>query len=314
MSPESGSAALRRPDVLVLAAGGVVGRGWMAGVLTGLEEANGWDLRECEAFVGTSAGSIVAATLAAGHSPRIPDGVRGGDMDDGAFEDDRSYLEQLLGGAGRLGIAATRPAAGPLLRAVGPLGAMLRAAMLARAPRGRNSLAGLAERIERLGVSFDGRLRVVAVDRASGRRTVFGDPGAPAATVARAVEASCSIPGVFPAVSIDGREYVDGGVWSLTNMDVAPVRRGQHVLCLNPTGRSGLAGNSLARTLASWSRARVALEEQYLESRGVSVETIGPDRTAAEEIGPNLMDQRRTHDGAGAGHRQARRITQASRA
>jgi hypothetical protein len=82
------------------------------------------------------------------------------------------------------------------------------------------------------------------------------------------------------------------------------------VLCLNPTGRAGVAGNSLARTLASWSRARVALEEQYLRGRGVSVETIGPDRAAAEEIGPNLMDYRRTHEGAGAGHRQARRVAQ----
>ena len=91
-------------------------------------------------------------------------------------------------------------------------------------------------------------------------------------------------------------------------MDIAPVRRGQHVLCLNPTGRSGLTVNSLAMTLASWSRARVALEEQYLQGRGVSVDTIGPDRIAAEELGPNLMDERRVHDGAGAGHRQAQRI------
>ena len=302
---------MQRPDVLVLAAGGVVGRGWMAGVLTGLEEQTGWDLRQCEAFVGTSAGSIVAAALAAGHSPRIPDWVR--EVGDGESdrEDDSSYLEQLLGGAGRLGIAATRPAAGPLLRAFGPLGAVLRAAMLARAPRGRQSLAGLVERIDRLDVSFDGRLRIVAVDAGSGRRTVFGESGAPTASVARAVEASCSIPGVFPPVRIGDREYVDGGAWSLTNMDVAPVRRGQHVLCLNPTGRSALAGSPLARTLASWSRARVALEEQYLEARGVSVQTIGPDRTAAEELGPNLMDHRRTHEGAGAGHRQAQRIMRA---
>ncbi|MFN2617004.1 MAG: patatin-like phospholipase family protein [Thermoleophilaceae bacterium] len=294
-----------------MGAGGVVGRGWMAGVLTGIEELTGWDLRESEAFVGTSAGSIVAATLAAGERPRIPDAVRGAEDDeDVGPEDDRSYLEQLAGIAGRVGIAATRPAAGPLLRAAGPAGAVVRGAMLSRSPSGRMDLSGLARRIERLGVSFDGRLRVVAVDRESGRRTVFGDPDAPAPPVARAVQASCSIPAVFSPVSIDGREYVDGGVWSLTNMDIAPVRRGQKVLCLNPTGRSGLAGASLARMLASWSRARLALEEQYLEGRGVKVSTIGPDRIAGDELGPNLMDQRRTHEGAGAGYRQAQRILQ----
>ena len=40
----------------------------------------------------------------------------------------------------------------------------------------------------------------------------------------------------------------------------------------------------------------------------MKVRTIGPDRSAGEELGPNLMDQRRTHEGAGAGYRQAQRI------
>src|SRR3954470_19826835 len=60
------------PDVLVLAAGGGVGEAWMTGVLAGIEEAAGVDFREAEAFVGTSAGSIVGATLAAGHRPGRP--------------------------------------------------------------------------------------------------------------------------------------------------------------------------------------------------------------------------------------------------
>ncbi|MDX6733385.1 MAG: hypothetical protein QOC54_3333, partial [Baekduia sp.] len=67
-------AAFLRPDVLVLAGGGIVGEAWMHGVLAGIEDGAGVDLRETEAFVGTSAGSIVAARLAAGRRPR-----RGGD-------------------------------------------------------------------------------------------------------------------------------------------------------------------------------------------------------------------------------------------
>src|SRR5437588_10114655 len=63
---------LTRPDVLVLGGGGVLGEAWMTGVLAGIEAATGFDLRRCEAFVGTSAGSIVAAQLVAGHSPRRP--------------------------------------------------------------------------------------------------------------------------------------------------------------------------------------------------------------------------------------------------
>src|SRR4051812_49518521 len=63
---------LSRPDVLVLAGGGVVGEAWMTGVLAGMEAAVGIDFRQCECFVGTSAGSIVSAHLAAGRRPRQP--------------------------------------------------------------------------------------------------------------------------------------------------------------------------------------------------------------------------------------------------
>src|SRR3954471_767002 len=59
----------QRPDVLVLAAGGTLGEAWMRGLLDGAGRATGIDFRECEYFVGTSAGSIVAAFLAAGRAP-----------------------------------------------------------------------------------------------------------------------------------------------------------------------------------------------------------------------------------------------------
>jgi len=58
-----------RPDVLVLAAGGTLGEAWMRGLLDGAGSATGIDFRECEYFVGTSAGSIVAAFLASGRAP-----------------------------------------------------------------------------------------------------------------------------------------------------------------------------------------------------------------------------------------------------
>src|SRR4051812_50096713 len=66
-----------KPDVLVLGAGGILGEAWMGGLLAGVNEATGFDARDCEHFVGTSAGSIVATALAAGVDPptrldRIP--------------------------------------------------------------------------------------------------------------------------------------------------------------------------------------------------------------------------------------------------
>src|SRR5918998_1033241 len=60
------------PDVLVLASGGTLGEAWMSGVLAGIEDATGHDFRTTESFVGTAAGSLVAAALVAGQRPRRP--------------------------------------------------------------------------------------------------------------------------------------------------------------------------------------------------------------------------------------------------
>jgi len=61
------------PDVLVLGVGGTLGEAWLRGLLSGLESASGLDFRRCEYFVGSSAGSIVAASLAGGRRPEAGD-------------------------------------------------------------------------------------------------------------------------------------------------------------------------------------------------------------------------------------------------
>ena len=55
----------RPPNVLVLGGGGLLGEAWITGVLAGYEDATGADVRGCRRFVGTSAGSIVAASVVA---------------------------------------------------------------------------------------------------------------------------------------------------------------------------------------------------------------------------------------------------------
>ncbi|MEA2124262.1 MAG: hypothetical protein QOI80_1044, partial [Solirubrobacteraceae bacterium] len=60
------------PDVLVLGAGGTLGIAWLRGIVTGIEESTGLDLRGCDYFVGTSAGAFVAARLAAGKRVEDP--------------------------------------------------------------------------------------------------------------------------------------------------------------------------------------------------------------------------------------------------
>jgi NTE family protein len=281
-----------RPDVLVLGAGGVLGEAWMTGVLAGIEDATGFDLRRCEYFVGTSAGSIVAAQLAGGESPRRPSAV-GAQLARSAPQQMTSLAASALETAKRAGNLAqwaSAPFASFALAAAGPGGALMRAALLASLPAGRETLDDLRERIDRLGSRFDGRLRIACVDRRRGHRVVFGSPGAPNATVGQAVSASCAVPSLFTPVWIGGREYVDGGVWSVSNLDVAPAGRETHVLCLNPAG--GLRGaQTLLAAARNLARSAVSVEGLVLRRRGAVVQTVAPNAESSAAMGADFMDR-----------------------
>jgi NTE family protein len=290
-----------RPDVLVLGGGGVLGLEWIMGLLAGIEDSTGFDLRDCEYFVGTSAGSIAAAHLLGGRPPRRPsdmgtapkssEGVAEADEEEQVEERARLGAAALHAArrAGEWSLAVGSPLAPVALTLARPGGTLLRAGVLTRIPTPERRLDDLQKRVERYGARFDGRLRIACVDRASGRRVVFGSPGAPTATVPQAVAASCAVPWLFAPVSIGGREYVDGGVWSATNLDAAPAGRGTHVLCLNPT--AGLSGShtvaAVGRRLA---RSAVSVEALALRRRGAVVRTVAPDTESSAAMGGDFMD------------------------
>ena len=281
---------LTRPDVLVLGAGGVLGEAWMMGVLAGLEDGSGFDLRDCESFVGTSAGAIVAAHLVSGRSPRRPSAV-GTDLEVGHGQASRGLAVAAMAAAKRAGsfaLAAGSTFAPLALGLAAPGGAFVRSLLLRGLPRPPDTLAQLRYQVQESAARFDGRLRVTAVDRGSGRRVVFGSPGAPDATVAEAVEASCTVPWLFAPVEIGGREYVDGGIWSPTNLDAAPAGRDTHVLCLNPA--ANLASNqTLLSVVRNVARSAVSIEGLALKRRGAAVKTIAPNNECAAAMGANFM-------------------------
>ncbi|MEA2380295.1 MAG: hypothetical protein QOH72_266 [Solirubrobacteraceae bacterium] len=298
------------PDVLVLAGGGVLGESWMTGVLAGIEDAAGIDVRRVEAFVGTSAGSIVAARLAAGRALRRPADRADPPPDVGEDAAGRSdsVVREALRAAGAFAWAGTAPAASAALALGAPAGALVRAAALARMPSGGRRLDRLHDHVARWGSRFDGRLRVCAVERRHGRRGVIGAPGAPPAEVADAVLASCAIPWVFAPVEIGGREYVDGGVWSVTNLDAAPAGRDAQVLCLDTIAGLDPRTRGMAAMRGAF-RAAAELETQVLRRRGTRVRHIGPDAAAAAAIGPDLMDRTAADRVLAAGYRQGRELT-----
>jgi NTE family protein len=304
-----------RPDVLVLGAGGTLGIAWLRGMLTGMEEAAGIDFRRCDHFVGTSAGSVVAATLASG--ARAADAGGPAEQPDAAATADSADPSTVRGEGGRFWRAAraasawagavAAPVAPAALKVSAPGGAVLRAAVLNVGPKPTRRLTDLERYVDSLGVRFDGRLRITGVDKARGRRVVFGAPGTPKATVAQAVAASCAVPWLFSPVEIDGREYVDGGAWSPTNLDAAPAGRGADVLCLMPTANPAAARTPLGALRAATHAAALA-EMQALRARGARVRLVAPDAESGRRIGINLMDGRRSSAAYEAGLVQGRAL------
>jgi NTE family protein len=292
------------PDVLVLGGGGLVGEAWMSGFLAGAQQAWGVDFREANEFVGTSAGSIVAAHLAKGIAPRVPrEPVH-------AALTDVTDRDKLMAGAERAFqelVTALYPITRRATAASETVGALSRAALLAGLPAGTRSMKELRERYEAvLGSSFDPRLRIVAVDRHTGRRVIFGGPaGTPDATLAEAISASCALPGYFAPVQIAGRQYVDGGVWSATNLDVAAVRRGDRILCLTPMNVLTMSRWPAVRAMGRACQLAATLEAASVRRRGGAVTVISPDARSAPAIGENLMDTGRLEGALAEGFRQA---------
>lgn len=301
------------PNVLVLGGGGLLGEAWMSAVLAGMAESGSFDPFKPDQYIGTSAGSIVAASLAAGIDPRMrlrlspePDGAPGRSPE---APRSRTGVSGLISRTAALGEAAASPLASLAISAAAPGGRLMRREVLARAPEGTRSLEMLRTQIDRLGATLDGRLVVSALDLQSGHRVMFGAPGAPAATAGEAVEASCSIPGYFRPAEIGGRRYVDGGVWSPTNMDTATVRRGSRVLCLNPTGSMRPGRRAVFGALGVVSRSAATVEAASLRRRGARAAVVSPDTASRLAMGPNLMDSVRHDAVVAAGMEQGRRAT-----
>lgn len=242
--PQRGAAAGGR--ALVLGGGGITGAAFEVGALLALDAlldppgVAGFDL-----FVGTSAGALLAACLAAGVTPAELAASQVGRPAPGLpLLTERAILSPAPGGGRAWGsalagmvrrFARVRAVPSLLDAAFGVadglgswhpyttdgIGAWVREMLAAR---------GCADGFEGLG----GRLLVAATDLDTGDRVLFGEEGAPDVPVSRAVAASAAIPLVYEPVSIEGREYADGGLVSATNLDAALRRCVSLAVVVNP--------------------------------------------------------------------------------
>jgi NTE family protein len=138
----------------------------------------------------------------------------------------------------------------------------------------------------------------VACDYESGRRVPFGRLGSPRAQIGDAVAASCAIPGFYRPVKIGRRRYVDGGVCSVSNLDLVAGRGLDVVICLNPLtsrseGRRLGPLDLLPAITRRASRGRLEREERKVRRFGTEVVIIEPTAEDQAAMGRNWMNSER---------------------
>ena len=266
---------------LVLGAGGVVGGAFHDGVLRAISDATGWDPRDAEIIVGTSAGSHVGAMLRGGRSAR------------GSRPLGRTTPTDEPAASARRGPSSP----GMLLRGLTRPGSVRAGALLAAAlPAGRTSFEGVAGHVNRAHPNGwpDRALWLPAVRLRDGARVVFGQDGAPQTDVGRAVAASCAIPSRFTPVVIEGDRYVDGGVYSTTNLDLLAGQDLDLVIVSAPMGVARGAFSTAALLQGrSYMRLRMAGEARAVRKSGTPVVAFSPTAEDLEVMGWNAMSSSR---------------------
>ena len=282
---------------LVLGGGGPVGVAWEFGLIAGLEQ-QGVRLADADIFIGTSAGSIVGAALAFGRPTdellatqhEIADQPAPRGTTDGAF-DLAPLIQQFIK-------LYTSDAPPQQLRAeIGAFALQTKTAMSEDEWLATFSLS------ETFGSDAwpDRAYMCTAVDAETGEFVTWTkDSGVP---IARAIASSCCVPGIFPPITINGRRYIDGGMKSATNADLAAGY--ERVVVVNVTGGMERRASAFP-ALMERARKRMDAELAAITNAGGTYDMILPDDESIAAFGDNLMDFKRRGEIADSGARQGK--------
>jgi NTE family protein len=277
----------QKKKALVLGAGGPVGIAWEAGLLAGLAE-NDVDLSSADFIVGTSAGSFIGAQIAMGRSVAEIAGPdlagRAPVLSSGPPPDLSVLMKKMLDAA-----TGKRPAE-QVREEIGSF------ALQAQTMSEEDFISRFAPR---LGGESDGAwpsrpFACTAVKASDGSFTVWNQDSR--IGLARAVASSCAVPGLYPPITFGDARYIDGGVRSGTNADLAAGY--ETVVIVQVMGRG------MPSFIADAFRKRFEREIQAIVDAGGRAEVIAADDESLEAFGGNLMDDRQRHASACAGFEQ----------
>ncbi len=294
---------------LVLGGGGAAGNAWEIGVIAGLAEA-GLDLTEAaDLVIGTSAGATAAAQVRSGIpaaallasvlSEPVPPVGRNRERPPSLPM--ATVFERMRA----IGAAAT--SAADLQRAMGAFGLESDSTLGPSAGQRRAVVAARLPRPE----WPDRPMVVVAIDAHTGELAAFDRESG--VDLVDAVTASCALPGLAPTQSINGTRYIDGGVRSTENADLASGYA--NVVVLSPLGgRSQTPPGRDAASAGQFEGLRrppewgtdLASQVEALRKRGSHVDVITPDADSRAAMGTNHMDPATRIPAARAGFAQGK--------
>ncbi|MDH6234520.1 NTE family protein [Mesorhizobium soli] len=292
---------------LALGGGGAAGNAWQIGIIAGLAEA-GLDMTEAaDLVIGTSAGATAAAHVRSGIPPaELLAAVLSPPVQPVGQNRERRPsplpslpMDTLFERMRAIGAAAT--SAADLQRAMGAFGLESDATLGPAAAEQRRAL--VAARLPR--PEWPERpMIVVAVNAHTGQMATFDrDSGV---DLVDAVTASTALPGLLPTHNINGTRYINGGVRSPENADLASGYA--NVVVLSPFGgRTGPLPEGQFEGLRRLPGADLDSQVEALRNQGSRVEVITPDADSRVAMGTNQMDLATRIPAARAGFAQGKR-------
>jgi NTE family protein len=289
---------------LVLGGGGSAGHAWTIGVIAGLAEA-GIDMTEAaDLVIGTSSGATAAAQVRSGIPPAEllasilsqPVPLVGKNRPPPPGPAMATVLERMRA------IGAAAISAADLQRAMGAFGLESYASLGPAAAEQRRAM--VAARLPHQQWP-DRPMIVAAVNAHTGELAAFDrDSGV---DLVDAVTAGTALPGMVPTHSINGTRYINGGVRSAENADLASGYA--NVMVLSPFGgRSGTLRPGQFEGLRRLPGAGLEDQVEGLRKQGSRVEVITPDAESRAAMGSNQMDLSTRPPSARAGYNQGRAL------